>query len=257
MNDIFLSLLFLAAFFVAWIEWIPKRYGVFLELFISLSLVSAGIGWIPEWHSWVVLLMGIAGLGWIYFSAKRRKEWPNLFSGPARALRDGALSVKSAASSVASRKRDRKLAERAGSPPEKTNFLTAGRMRNAAGAVCAVVLSPIAALPSAFVLSVLLVTWNAFFGNSPQVVGDLQEMARRVLGISYVAVVATADLFARYLLISGPLLLAGGYAIAAYSFGSGVFWQRYSRGLLLFGTIYPIVFVAASVFGWFDGPFFN
>ena len=257
MNGIFLSLLLLTAFSVAWIEWIPKRYVVFLELSISLSLVSAGIGWMPEWHGWVVLLMGIAGLARIYFSPKRRKEWPNLFSAPARALRDGALAVKSAATSAASRRRDRKLAERADSPREKTNFLTTGRMRNAAGAVCAVLLSPIAALPSAFVLSVLLVLWNAFFGNSPQVVGDLQEIARRVLGISYVSVVATLDLFARYLWISGPLLLAAGYAITAYSVGSGVFWQRYSRGLLLFGTIYPIVFVAASVFSWFDGPFYN
>ena len=119
------------------------------------------------------------------------------------------------------------------------------------------VLSPIAAIPSVLVLSVLLVAWDAFFGNAPQLAGDLQEAAKQVLGRSYVTVVATADLFTRHLLISGPLLFAGGYAIAAYSIGSGVFWQRYSRGLLLFGTIYPIVFVAAAVFGWFDGPFFN
>ncbi len=103
----------------------------------------------------------------------------------------------------------------------------------------------------------LLVTWDVIFGNSPQIVGDWQEMARRVLGISYVVIVATADLFARYLLISGPLLLAGGYAITAYSAGSGAFWKRYFHGLLLFGTIYPIVYVAADVFDWFDGPFFN
>ena len=257
MTDIFLSLLFLTAFSVAWIEWIPKRYGVFLELSVSLSLVSAGIGWIPEWHGWVVLSIGIAGLAWIYFSPQRRKEWPNLFSGPARALRDGALAVTSAASSVAGRMLDRKPAERADSPREKTNFLTADRMRNAVGAVCAVVLSPIAALPSVLVMSVLLVAWDILIGNAPQLADGLQEAAKHVLGLSYVAVVATADLFARQLLISGPLLLAGGYAITAYSAGSGAFWKRYSRGLLLFGVIYPIVFLAAGVFRWFDGPFFN
>ena len=92
------------------------------------------------------------------------------------------------------------------------------------------VLSPIAAIPSVLVLSVLLVAWDAFFGNAPQLAGDLQEAVKQVLGRSYVAVVATADLFTRHLLISGPLLFAGGYAIAAYSIGSGVFWQRYSRG---------------------------
>ncbi len=119
------------------------------------------------------------------------------------------------------------------------------------------VLSPIAALPSVLVMSVVLVAWDMLFGNAPQLAGDLQEAAKHVLGLSYVAVVATADLFARQLLISGPLLLAGGYAITAYSAGSGAFWKRYSRGLLLFGTIYPIVFVAADVFGWFDGPLFN
>ena len=227
MNSVIILLLLVTVFSIAWIEWIPERYRVFSRLLISFIVVSIGIRWLPEWYGWFILSAGIAELVWIFFSPKRRKEWPNLFSGPARALR------------------------------EKTNFLTAGRMRNAAGAICAVLLSPIAALPSVFVLSVLLVTWDVIFGNSPQIVGDWQEMARRVLGISYVAVVATADLFARYLLICGPLLLAGGYAITAYSVGSGAFCKRYSRGLLLFGTIYPIVFVAASVFDWFDRPFFN
>jgi hypothetical protein len=94
-------------------------------------------------------------------------------------------------------------------------------------------------------------------GNAPQLDDDLQEVAKHALGLSFMAIVATADLFSRHLLISGPLLLAGGYAISAYSIGSGVFWRRYSRGLLLFGTIYPIVYVAADVFDWFDGPFFN
>jgi hypothetical protein len=256
-NDIFLLLLFVAAFSVAWIEWIPERYEVFFKLFLSLVVVSIGIGWLPEWYGWVVLLLGIAELVWIYFSPKRRKEWPNLISEPARVLRDGALAVKSAASSVASRKRDRKPVERADASREKTSFLTVARSRNAAGAVCAVVLSPIAAIPSALVLPVLLVAWDMLIGNAPQLDGDLQEVAKHALGLSFVAIVATADLFARHLLISGPLLLAGGYAITAYSIGSGIFWRRYSRGLLLFGTIYPIVYVAADVFDWFDGPFFN
>jgi hypothetical protein len=228
MIDILLLLLFLTEFAVAWIEWIPKRYTVFLRLFYSLVVVSIGIRWLPEWYGWVVLLLGIAQLAWIYFSPKRRKEWPNMFSGPARVLRDGALAVKSAA-----------------------------RLRNAAGAVCAVVLSPIAAIPSALVLPVLLVAWELLIGNAPQLDNDLQEVAKNALGLSFMAIVATADLFARHLLISGPLLLAGGYAFTAYSIGSGVFWRRYSRGLLLFGTIYPIVYVAADVFDWFDGPFFN
>ena len=119
------------------------------------------------------------------------------------------------------------------------------------------VLSPIAAIPSALVLPVLLVAWELLTGNAPQLGDDFQEVAKHALGLSFMAIVATADLFARHLWISGPLLLAGGYAITAYSIGSGVFWRRYSRGLLLFGTIYPIMFVAADVFDWFDRPFFN
>jgi hypothetical protein len=257
MNDTFLFLLFIAAFSVAWIEWIPKRYGIFIRLWISLSLVISGIESVPDWRGWFFLSAGIAILAWIYFSPKRRKEWPNLFSGPARVLRDGALEVKSAASTVASRRRDRKAAERADSLREKTNFLTAARLRNAAGAVCAVVLSPIAAIPSALVLPVLLVAWEMLMGNAPQLDDDLQEVAKNALALSFMSIIATADLFSRHLWMSGPLLLAGGYAISAYSIGSGVFWRRYSRGLLLFGTIYPIVYVAADVFDWFDRPFFN
>jgi hypothetical protein len=111
MNDTFLFLLFIAAFSVAWIEWIPKRYGLFLKLFYSLVVVSIGVRWLPEWYGWVVLLPGIADLVWIHFAPKRRKEWPNLFSGRARVLRDGALAVKSAAGSAAGRMRDRKTVE--------------------------------------------------------------------------------------------------------------------------------------------------
>jgi hypothetical protein len=226
-----------------------------------MVVLSIGIGWLPEWYGWVVLLIVIADLTWIYFSPKRRREWPNLFSAPAKVLRDGALAVKSAvksaASSVASRRRDRKLVERDDAPREKTNFVTAARLRNAAGAVCAVVLSPIAAIPSALVLPVLLVAWELLMGNAPQLDDDLQEVAKNALALSFMSIIATADLFSRHLWMSGPLLLAGGYAISAYSIGSGVFWRRYSRGLLLFGTIYPIVYVAADVFDWFDGPFFN
>jgi hypothetical protein len=257
MNNTFLLVLILTAFTVAWIEWIPKRYTVFLRLFYLMVVLSIGIGWLPEWYGWVVLLLVIADLTWIYFSPKRRREWPNLFSAPARVLRDGALAVKSAVSSVASRWRDRKLVERDDAPRDKTNFLTAARLRNAAGAVCAVVLSPIGAIPSALVLPVLLVAWELLMGNAPQLDDDLQEVAKNALALSFMSIIATADLFSRHLWMSGPLLLAGGYAISAYSIGSGVFWRRYSRGLLLFGTIYPIVYVAADVFDWFDGPFFN
>jgi len=257
MNDLFLLLVFIAAFSVAWIEWIPERYGIFPKLLSALLVISIGIGWLPEWYGWLVLLLGIAELAWIYFSPKRRKEWPHLFSAPGRGLRDGALAVKSAGRSVAHSMRARKAGAQAESPREKTSILTADRLRNAAGAVVAVVLSPIAAIPSVLVLSVLLVSWEALFGNAPHIGGDFQEAAKQVLGRSFVIVVASADLIARHWLISAPLLFAGGYAIAAYSIGSGVFWQRVSRGLLLFGTIYPAVFIFAAAFGGFDGPFFN
>lgn len=139
----------------------------------------------------------------------------------------------------------------------KTNCLTAARMRNTAGAVLAVIFSPIAALPLALVLSALLFVWDAVYGNAPQVDSGMQEAARKIAGVAVVIVFATVDLLSRYFLISGPLLLAGGYAIAARAIGSGAFWKRYSCGLLLLGTIYPVTFVAAEALGWFHGPFFN
>ena len=257
MTDFLLSLLVLGAFVVAWIEWIPKRYGVFLTLSITFSVIAAGIRWLPEWHGWVVLLIGIAELVWIYFSPTRRKEWPNLFSAPFGLLRDSAIAVKSAVSSGASRMRERKATRRADSPREKTNFLTMDRLRKSVGAVFAVVLSPLAAIPSALVLSALGFTWLMLFGNGLEAAVDLQVALKQALGIGFMAIYATLDLFFRHGWLSGPLLLGGGYAIAAYSIGSGIFWQRYSRGLLLFGAIYPVVYVAAEVFDWFDGPFFN
>ena len=257
MSDIFLWFLLVAAFTVAWIEWIPERYGIFAQLLLSLVVVTIGLGWIPEWYGWIVLLMGIAELVWIYFSPKRRREWPNLFSAPAKVLGKCFVAVKSAGTSVARRVGERKPIGRTDLPLKKTKFLTVARMRNAIGAICAVGLSPVAALPSVFVLSVLLVAWEAFFGNAPQLTDDFQEATKQVLGRSYVTIIAAADLFSRYLWIAGPLLFMGGYAITAYAIGSGNFWRRYSSGLLLFGTVYPTAFIAAGVFHWHDGPLFN
>jgi len=257
MTDFLLTLLVLGAFVVAWIEWIPKRYGVFLTLSISFSLIAAGIRWLPAWHGWVVLLIGIADLVWIYFSPRRRKEWPNLFSAPFGLLRDSAIAVKSALGSGIRRMRERKATRQADFPREKTNFLTMDRLRKAVGAFFAVMLSPLAAIPSALVFSALLFTWYALFEDGLQADVDLLVALKQAIGIGFMAIYATLDLFFRHGWLSGPLLLAVGYTIAAYSIGSGVFWHRYSRGLLLFGAIYPVVYIAADVFDWFDHPFFN
>lgn len=247
MNNLLLSLLIVAVFAIVWIEWVPQRYAVVSKLLLSFVVISIGIGWLPEWYGWVVLLIGIAEVAWIYFSPKRRKEWPNLFSAPIEVLREVVIAI---------RKRERKSerpvepTEPAKPEAEKTSFMTAERARNTAAAVATVALSPIAAIPWVIVLSVILVASDMFLGNAPQLANDLPEAARQVLGRSYVALVATADLFFRYLWLSGPLLLAGAYAIVVYS-------KSYIRGLLLFGIIYPLVFVAADIFDWFDGPFFN
>ena len=257
MTDIVLLLLFVAIFAAVWIELIPERYGIFAKLLMTLVVIIIGIGWLPSWPGWVILLIGIAQLAWIYFSPKRRREWPNLFSAPASVLRDSFSVVKSEVRSGAGRRRDRKALRQAEPPREKTRFLTLDRLRKSAGAVFVVVFSPLAAIPSALVLSALLFTWNALFGNDPQAAVDLHGELKQALAIGFMAIIATADLFTRHWWISGPLLLAGGYAIAAYSIGSGIFWRRYSRGLLLFGIIYPVVYVAADIFDWFDRPFFN
>ena len=257
MNNIFLLLLFVAIFAAVWIEVIPERYGVIAKLLMTLVVISIGIGWLPSWPGWVILSIGIAQLAWIYFSPKRRREWPNLFSAPVKVLRDSFSVFKSEVISGGSQKRDRKPAIPADSPREKTRFLTIDKLRKSAGAVFVVVLSPLAAIPSALVLSALLFTWYVLFGNDPQAAVDLHGELKQALAIGFMAIIATADLFFRHWWFSGPLLLAGGYAITAYSIGSGIFWRRYFRGLLLFGTIYPIVYVVADIFDWFDRPFFN
>jgi hypothetical protein len=85
----------------------------------------------------------------------------------------------------------------------------------------------------------------------------LQEFAKQVLEVSFFSIFAAFVLFARNLWITGPLMFGGGYAIAAWASGSGVFWRRYWSGLLLFGTIYPAIYVAAEVFHWIDMPYFD
>jgi len=257
MGEIFLWLLLVAVITAAWIEWIPDRYKVFVWLLVALRIVTIGLGWIPEWYGWIILFIGIAPLAWIYFSPKRRKEWPNLFSAPVEVLRECFTAIESAARSLSGRMRDRKRVEQTAPPGEKTNFLTLARLRNALVAVSVVILSPLAALPSAIVVSALLVAWAAFFGNAPQPVGDLQEFAKQVFEVSFFSIFAAYVLLASNLLITGPLLFGGGYAIAARAIGSDVFWRRYWGGLLLFGTIYPALYVAANVFHWFDMPYFD
>jgi hypothetical protein len=261
MSETLLWLLLVAAIAVAWIEWIPDRYKIFVWIFVALRIVTIGLRWIPQWYGWVILLIGIAPLAWIYFSPKRRKEWPNLFSAPAEVLQKCFTAIESAARSGAGRMRDkmrdRKRVEQTAPSREKANFLTLARLRNAVVGVSAVILSPLAALPSAIVVSALLVSWEAFFGNAPQPAGDLPEFAKQVFEVSFYCVFVAYVLIASNLLISGPLLLIGGYAIAARAIGSGVFWRRYWRGLLLFGTIYPALYVAGDVFHWFDMPYID
>jgi hypothetical protein len=257
MTDIILWLLLVAVIVAAWIEWIPDRYGVFLWMLVALRVITIGLEHLPEWYGWVFLFIGVAHLTWIYFSPTRRKEWPNLFSAPVDVLRRCFVALVSAANSVAGRMRDRKPVEQTVPPGEKTKFLTLEKLRNAVVAVSVVLLSPLGAIPSAIVVSVFLVAWQTIFGDAAHAAGDLQEFAKQFLEVSVLSIWVSLALIMRNLWITGPLMFAGGYAIAAWASGSGVFWRRYRRGLLLFGTIYPAIYVAAEVFKWIDMPYFD
>ena len=76
MGDLILFLLLVTAFFVAFIEFLPKRFDAVPKLAVAVIIIGAGTRWLPNWYGWFVLVLGLADLFWTWHAFARDSDWP-------------------------------------------------------------------------------------------------------------------------------------------------------------------------------------
>lgn len=224
MGDLFLLFVLVAGLAVVWIEWIPPRYAVLTQVACALSLLPAGLRWLPAWHGWVTLIVIAAVPGWAYFSPKRRREWPDLFKLPGIAAREmvGLLRgtvVQPVRSGANQEGPLQPVAERsqviAGAAVHRdTNGVAAGeKILECCAAFGIFVLSPLSAIPWILALVIALTAGNAVAGNLPDVENGTRVVLQYILGGTFITMIAVLDVMVRYAFFSVPVFLATAYTV--------------------------------------------
>jgi len=268
MGELILWLLIVAALAVAWIEWIPQRYAIFPQILVALSLIPAGLLWLPYWYGWATSIVGAASLVWIYFSPKRRKDWPNLFMLPVVAARRSCVWLKAIVAWSVIKFRGWKSVQRAVSRKPHLSDKAAARASDMSkamgekirvwlGTVALFVLSPLAAIPWMLLTVLFLIAGDALFGSLPAFVDGATDIAKYILGRTFVSVIAVINVMARHAFLSVPVFLAVAYVISRWAAHAEPFWRRIFIGLFCCGALYPLVFILADILDAFDGPLYN
>ena len=253
MGDIILFLFVVVVLTTVWIEWLPRKYDILIGVVLSIMIIGIGIGWMPEWYGAVVTVIGIANLAWQYRKGVREFGWPQLSDLLTRASRTIRALLVGAAGLL---KETIKLVARI-PVPEKIAPPSRPRMppRIWIGGFALTVFSPIAAIPAAIVLAMVLTIVNATLVDSGSLVFGSAQIVKSVLGNAFVIQVATLDLVIRGFLLTGPIFLVAGVIGAKWADRSGCYWQRLLRVSVVIGALYPSIFIVASTMGWFDEPF--
>ena len=268
MGELILWLLIVAGLAVAWIEWIPQRYAIFPQFLVALSLIPAGLLWLPYWYGWATSLFGAAILVWIYFSPKRRKDWPNLFMLPVVAARRSFVYLKAIVVWSVIKFRGWKSVQRTVSEEPHLSDKAAARASDMSkgmgekirvwfGTVALFVLSPLTAIPWTLLMVLVLIAGDALFGSLPAFVDGTADIAKYILGRTFVSVIAAIDVMARHAFLSVPVFLAVAYVISRWAARAEPFWRRFFVGLFYYGALYPLVLILADIFDAFDGPLYN
>lgn len=268
MGELILWLLIVAALAVAWIEWIPQRYAVFPQILVALSLIPAGLQWLPAWYGWATSLLGVAIIIWLYYSPKRRKDWPDLFAFPVAVARRVFGCLKAVIARSATGIRSWNNARRSGREEIHSSIETVTRasdtprgtgqtVRVGFGAAALLVLSPLAAIPWTLLTVLVLLAGQALFGSLPDSADSIGEIAKLVLGQTLVLVIVAIDVMSRYVFLSLPVLVAVACVVSRWMISSRPLKRRFIAGLLGCGALYPIVIFLADIFDAFDGPFYN
>lgn len=226
MGDLILTALAILVFSAIWIEWAPHRYNAILHVVIDLSLVVAGLSAIPNALGWFLILAAIADLIRVYFKSGGKFNWPEFRRWCSR-------QPLPASELPAADPKPEALPNL-----KKTSLVSLGLL----------ISSPFAAIPTMMTLMAYMVLASS---SDP-----LMFDTKRWLGYTIVGIVAAADVVAKQLLWLIPL---GGLAfLGARKLIKEPFnWRRFLMVWFMLGAFYPLLYLLADNFGWFDGPFFN
>ena len=97
MGDIILLVFVIAALTTIWVEWVPRKYDIVIGVSLSIMIIGIGIGWLPKWYGWVVVVIGIADFAWQYNKGIRAFGWPK----PLDVSKGVALVIRAAIGSTA------------------------------------------------------------------------------------------------------------------------------------------------------------
>lgn len=257
MTDLIVLVLLLAVFSIAWIEVIPRRYSVVLQLLIALMTMSAGIRWSPNWYGWVVLAIGLAGFATaicLWPDRQRRltalrRAWRELQQIGSRVLHWSATLANTAISSI----KRRWVIRRASAGKENLPV----RKGNWPRAFALIIASPFAAIPAILVLVLLLTTADLVSGDFYSIGNAQQSFVKFVFGRAFVTWLISIGIVFNLFQFTTPLLCAVSYyAVKKVRATSPM--RRYPKITLLApGLVYPSMFMLASMLGWLNEPFYN
>ncbi len=257
MGDITLLLLLFAAFSVAWIEFLPKRFDAVPKLAVAVIIIGAGIHWLPNWYGWVVILLGLVDLVWTYHAFARDSQWPGPIILLTRAVRLTLAGIRGLGRFVIGlfARRKANAAPKEKIPLSKAD--KAARMRHWSSALALIVVSPIAAMPAILVFALVLVGLQVMTGHSLGPDEGLTGFIKDWLGWGFVTLGVALDFMFRRLWLSLPALIVAGSAGATFARKSGSYWRRFGLAALAIGSLYPVVFLLGYSLVWSDEPFFN
>ena len=247
----------IVALTAAWIEWLPRKSDILIDVVFAIIIIGIGLGWMPKWYGWVVTVIGVADLAWQYQKGVREFGWPHLrdllerFARFIRAAPGVAASFFSRAEELETPTPD--FDETAAKVPSQPRI----PRRVWIGGIALTAFSPIAAIPAAIVLAIILTLINSMLVDAESLAFSFAPIAKSVLGNAFLIQVATLDIVIRGFLLTGPLLLFAGVGGAKWADRAGCYWQRLLGAGVLLGALYPAIFIVASTIGWFDEPFFN
>lgn len=257
MTDLIVLVLLIAVFSVAWIEVIPRRYSVVLNLLTALMTISAGIRWAPNWYGWLVLAIGLAGLAAAISLWPGRERFLSALRGGSSGLRQIVSRVVrwlGALASMAKSSVNRYRIIRRTSPGKENPRVRKGNWPRAFALIIA---SPVAAIPATLVLVLLLTMVDLASGDFYSIGNAQQSFAKFIFGRAFVTWLISVGIVFNLFHITVPLLCVMSYYVVTKVRATSPTLRYQKITLLAPGLVYPSMFMVASMLGWLNEPFYN
>jgi hypothetical protein len=124
-------------------------------------------------------------------------------------------------------------------------------------ALVLVVTSPVAAVPLSVVLSAILTVAELVNAGGGTTAIAQSGVLKFTLGQAYVVLVSSLNILGMKPLLGVPLLLAAAFSGAAFILRTGHQARRVLLAAAAVGSIYPALYVIASLSGWPGTGLFN